>query len=189
MEPFCGQIGTFAFNYAPQDWAECDGSTLSVQQYQVLYAIVGCSFGGTPNQNFKVPDLRGQAIACVGTATNNQTAVYAQHVGHEYNSISPNNLPVHTHPVNAVNVAGDPVGALAPGGKMLAQGFYNSGIAKTRNVYAPYVQANAVPMNSAMVSAAGTANPPAASLLVDNRQPYLVLLNCISTYGNWPNRP
>lgn len=191
MDPFCGQIGTFAFNYAPMDWVECDGSSLSVQQYQVLFAIIGYTFGGTTGQSFKVPDLRGQAIGGVGTATTGDNLVYGQSVGHEKNVIAPNNLPAHTHPLNAVNVSGDVVGALAPAGKMLAQGFYNGGLpaAKPRNIYTPYVQANAVPMNAAMVSPAGTGSPTQAQLTVDNRQPYLPILFCICTAGNWPERP
>ncbi len=56
-EPFIGDIELFAFGYAPADWHLCDGTSLSVAQNQVLYALIGNRFGGD-NVNFNLPNLQ-----------------------------------------------------------------------------------------------------------------------------------
>lgn len=189
-EPFVGQIGTFAFTFAPQDWLSCDGSLVSLQQYQVLFAVIGNAFGGSYPNNFQLPDLRGFAISGPGAGDAGYTAVYARAVGHETNNITGANLPLHTHDFNALNVPGDPTGAPDAVGKLPAQGFYSAGLPATRgrNVYAAASATPAVNMAPTMVQPAGTTNPPASQTAVSNRQPYLPINLCICTYGNFPMR-
>lgn len=40
-EPFIGEIKMWAFDWAPQNWALCDGSLLPVQQYNALFFAAG----------------------------------------------------------------------------------------------------------------------------------------------------
>ena len=61
MEPFLGQIEHFAFNYAPPGWLACEGQLLSISQNDVLFALLGTTFGGDGRVNFALPDLRGKA--------------------------------------------------------------------------------------------------------------------------------
>lgn len=58
IDPFIGEIGTFAGDYAPMDWADCNGQSLLISQYQALYAIIGIMYGGDGKTTFCVPDLR-----------------------------------------------------------------------------------------------------------------------------------
>ncbi len=67
MEAFLGTILPWAGSYAPQGWVLCQGQLLSVSQYQALYAILGNTYGGTPNQTFGVPDLRGRVPLGAGS--------------------------------------------------------------------------------------------------------------------------
>ncbi|AEY64989.1 phage tail protein [Clostridium sp. BNL1100] len=55
--PFIGQIQLFALGFAPTDWQLCDGTIFQVAQNQALYSLIGNKFGGTPGQNFAVPNL------------------------------------------------------------------------------------------------------------------------------------
>lgn len=57
-DSFIGSIGTFAGDYAPDGWADCNGQSLPINQYQALYAIIGITYGGNGSTNFNVPDLR-----------------------------------------------------------------------------------------------------------------------------------
>ncbi|HVV44976.1 MAG TPA: tail fiber protein, partial [Bryobacteraceae bacterium] len=61
MDAFTGEIRIFGFNYAPVDWAFCDGSTIPVSQNQVLYSLLGNIYGGTYPNTFAVPNLKGVA--------------------------------------------------------------------------------------------------------------------------------
>lgn len=57
-EPAVGQICLVAFGYTPADWVECDGRSLKVSEYEVLYNLIGTNFGGDGSSVFNVPDLR-----------------------------------------------------------------------------------------------------------------------------------
>ena len=41
MEVFMGTIQPFAFNYAPNGWALCNGQTLGISQYNALFSLLG----------------------------------------------------------------------------------------------------------------------------------------------------
>ena len=58
VDPFIGEIGTFAGNFAPQNWQDCDGSSLPITQYQALFSLIGTYYGGDGQKTFMVPDLR-----------------------------------------------------------------------------------------------------------------------------------
>jgi hypothetical protein len=60
MEIYLGTIALFAANFDPVGWVECDGRTLSIQENQALYALVGTTYGGDGNRTFALPDLRKQ---------------------------------------------------------------------------------------------------------------------------------
>ena len=36
-----GSIMTFGFPFAPNGWAQCNGQTMNVSQYNALYALLG----------------------------------------------------------------------------------------------------------------------------------------------------
>jgi microcystin-dependent protein len=59
MDFYIGTILLFAFNYAPQGWFSCEGQTLSINEYQVLFALIGTTYGGNGTTNFMLPNLSG----------------------------------------------------------------------------------------------------------------------------------
>lgn len=60
MESFIGQIELFAFNFVPERWMLCDGRTLQIRQYQVVFALLGTTYGGDGQTNFALPNLVGK---------------------------------------------------------------------------------------------------------------------------------
>lgn len=62
MDPTLGEIDLFAFNFAPMYWLECAGQTLSISTYEVLYSLIGTTFGGNGTTNFCLPDLRSASL-------------------------------------------------------------------------------------------------------------------------------
>ena len=44
-EPFIGEIRMFAGNFAPRNWAFCDGQLLAVSQNDALFSLLGTQYG------------------------------------------------------------------------------------------------------------------------------------------------
>lgn len=60
MQPFLGQITLLPYNFAPMDWAPCQGQLMSINENQALFSLIGTSFGGDGETNFALADLRGK---------------------------------------------------------------------------------------------------------------------------------
>jgi microcystin-dependent protein len=66
-EPTIGEIAMFAGNFAPRNWALCDGQLLPINQNQALFSILGTTYGGDGRTTFALPDLRGRVPLHPGT--------------------------------------------------------------------------------------------------------------------------
>jgi microcystin-dependent protein len=66
QEGFIGEIRLFAGNFAPRNWALCDGQLLSISQYTALFSILGATYGGDGRTTFGLPDLRGRVAVHPG---------------------------------------------------------------------------------------------------------------------------
>lgn len=102
-EPFIGQIMPVAFDYAPVDWALCQGQELSIDQYQALFALLSNRFGGDGITTFHLPDLRGRVILGTGVPLQSQTNyVHASTGGNVATPLTEQNLPSHVHDASLV---------------------------------------------------------------------------------------
>jgi microcystin-dependent protein len=59
-EPFLGQIQLFPYNFAPSNWAFCDGQLLQIRQNTPLFALLGTTYGGDGVTTFALPNLTGK---------------------------------------------------------------------------------------------------------------------------------
>lgn len=164
VEPYIGEIRMFGGGKAPEGWALCDGTVLPISQYDALYALIGNSYGGDGMSTFALPDLRGRvpmhrASEPVGTS-GGAAAV----------TLTPANLPRHTHPMPALDGAGSSTSAK---GLVPARGanekFYTA-------------SANVQPMAAGTVSAAAGGGQPH-----DNMQPYFAINYIIALFGIFPS--
>ncbi len=57
MNPFIGTIDLFPFSYSPRGWAECNGQTLSIQEHEALYTLIGKTFGQDSETTFNLPKI------------------------------------------------------------------------------------------------------------------------------------
>lgn len=62
MDGTIGEIRMFAGNFAPRNWALCQGQILPITQYQALFSILGTQYGGDGRSTFSLPDLRYQSV-------------------------------------------------------------------------------------------------------------------------------
>jgi microcystin-dependent protein len=59
---FLGQVIAYAGAQAPAGWAYCDGSLLPIAANEMLFELIGTSYGGDGESNFALPDLRGLMV-------------------------------------------------------------------------------------------------------------------------------
>ena len=58
MVRLIGSITLFPYEYDPQGWARCDGRTISGEESETLFSLLGDTFGGNPNEfTFGLPNL------------------------------------------------------------------------------------------------------------------------------------
>lgn len=94
MEYFLGQILLVGFNYAPPNFALCQGQLLDMKNNEALFSLLGTQFGGDGKNNFALPDLRGQIP--LGPGQNNaspKTYFMGETGGSEKTALTLNNFP------------------------------------------------------------------------------------------------
>jgi len=144
-DQFIGEIRMFGGNFAPMDWALCNGQQLSISQNDVLYSLIGVTYGGDGVSYFNLPDMRGRVPVHKGTGTNLTPRPIGQKGGEENVTITETTMPSHTHPFNASKNAAN---SIAPSNtKVLGQ-------VTGANAPAIYTATNtsSVAMNSASVT-------------------------------------
>ncbi|QJC52512.1 phage tail protein [Paenibacillus albicereus] len=113
-DQYVGEIRIFAGHYAPQGWAFCDGQALSIAGNELLFALIGTTYGGDGVQTFSLPDLRGRLPVHAGRSAAGTSYVLGQMAGAESVTLTAAQLPAHTHTVQANGSASDgddPAGA------------------------------------------------------------------------------
>ena len=163
-QPYVGEIRMFGGNFAPAGWAFCDGSVLPISQYEVLFNLIGTTYGGDGQNTFALPDLRGRVPVHQGGGF-----VIAQMAGEESHTLTLNQIPAHTHPAQ---VTSGPGTTQSPVGEVWAQ--WSS---PQFSDQAPNAQ-----MNAAAVGNAGGSQPH------ENMVPYLVVNFIISLFGIFPSQ-
>jgi len=101
MEPsYVGAIWMFGGNFAPRGFAFCNGSLQSIAENEVLYVLLGTTYGGDGVQTFGLPDLRGRVALSQGQGPGLSNYVLGQMSGTEQVSLTANNMASHTHLLN-----------------------------------------------------------------------------------------
>lgn len=93
MEPFIGQIQAFGCNFAPRNWAFCNGQLLPINQYTALFSLLGTQYGGDGRTTFGLPDLRGRAAIHQGHGPGLSPYTMGQKGGSETTTLTAANLP------------------------------------------------------------------------------------------------
>lgn len=105
-EPYVGQIFSFGFTFAPRGWHFCDGSLLPISQYEVLYTLIGTTYGGDGQTTFGLPDLRGRTLLHQGQGGGLTNRVMGEMAGVENVTLIANQMPQHSHLIAASNAVG-----------------------------------------------------------------------------------
>jgi len=163
-QPFVGEIRMFAGNFAPVGWAFCQGQLMPISENEVLFQLIGTTYGGDGQSTFALPDFRGRVPI-------HQTSGFAigQQAGTETVTLTTNQIPAHSHTVLALTTAN----AAATSGNVYGGG---------NTSFNMFVAAPSAQMNSAMIVAGGGSQPH------DNNMPTVVVNFIISLFGIFPTQ-
>ena len=165
--PYVGEIRMFAGNFPPSGWAFCNGAQLAISENDVLFQLIGTTYGGDGETTFNLPDLQSRVPVHMGSGAG-QSFVIGQSGGEEQVTLTVQQIPVHSH----VPLCNSSVGA---------QSDPTNGIwAQTPN--APYVTAT-----PSLAMAASAIGPAGGSQPHDNMVPFLVINFIISLFGVFPS--
>jgi microcystin-dependent protein len=163
-QPFMGEIKIISWNFAPQNWAFCNGQLLPINQNQALFSLLGTTYGGNGQTTFALPDFRGRIPVHVGNGH-----LQGEAAGESSHTLIMSEMPTHPHGLQGTNNSGT---AIIPTGNVLGT---------TPNQI--YTQpASLTTLEPSSVSNFGGSQPH------ENRQPYLVLNFIIALLGIFPSR-
>ena len=175
-EPYVGEIRMFGFGTrgAPTGWQACDGSLLAISNFDVLFTLIGTTYGGDGQQTFAVPDLRGRLPVHQGTGPGLSTYLIGQRSGTETVTVLPTQMPAHTH---AAVVTNAPATSLTPGTTLLPGAVGNDTFYAT-----DLTGATAAAMSAQSTSLAGGSQPH------ENCMPTITVQYCLATEGIFPSQ-
>lgn len=101
-DPYAGTVCFMAGTFCPENYVAANGATLKINDYQMLYALFGTTFGGDGRTTFGVPDLRGRAAVGTGkpfpaNALSPGTVSLGIKLGAEAVALTQDQMPAHTH--------------------------------------------------------------------------------------------
>lgn len=179
MDPFVGEIRAVGFNYAPNNWALCQGQLLPISQNTALYSLLGITYGGDGRTTFGLPDLRGRLIVHPGQGAGLSRYTLGQVSGTENTTLLVTQLPVHTHALGsdlAVGATTTNGSTASPAGNVLALNTSMQRYSSTSDTL------------MATTSVTGTAAATGGSTAHSNIMPYLSLNYIIALAGIFPQR-
>ena len=178
---YIAEIFMFAGNFAPRNFALCQGQLLSIAQNTALFSLLGTNYGGNGQTTFGLPDLRGRLPVGTGQGPGLAGIDLGEVAGAPSTTLAVTNLPSHTHAVTGT--ASQPSSSAA-GNADSPNGAVPAGSATDEN-YAAAGSANGA-MAPAPVTA--TAGPSGGGQPFSNMQPYLGMNYVICTSGIFPSR-
>ena len=99
-----GTVNAFAGTVAPAGWLICNGDSYLTTVYNLLFDIIGTTYGDAGAGTFRVPDLAGRhPVGLLGIPSNNNnritsgTSTIGGVSGNPTSTITEANLPDHTH--------------------------------------------------------------------------------------------
>lgn len=168
-DPFVGEIRLFAGNFAPVNWALCNGQLMSIAQNTALFSLLGTQYGGNGQTTFALPDLRGRVPLHQGQGPGLSPRSIGEQAGAETVTLLASQIPSHSHALRASTAAAagsTPAGALL--GATSVNSYDNS--------------AAGVAMANGAIGTSGGSQPH------DNMAPTMALNYIIALFGVFPSR-
>jgi microcystin-dependent protein len=170
-QPYVGEIRMFAGNFAPNGWMFCEGQTLPISENEVLFQLIGTTYGGDGEETFNLPNLASRVPIHMGAGPDGTTYQLGEMAGTEQETLTVQQIPNHSHALtcstSTTNLESSPSG----------------------NVLAQSTSANMYIQDSPDGSLApGAVQPAGGSQPHENTQPFLCINFIISLFGIFPSQ-
>ena len=171
-QPYVGEIRMFAGNFAPNGWMCCEGQTLPISENDVLFQLIGTTYGGDGEETFNLPNLASRIPIHMGTGPDGTTYQIGEMAGTEQETLSVQQIPQHTHQLTATATQAS---GTQPAANLPAKA----------NVLATQTYGTDNPpdtLNNGVGGVAGGSQPH------ENTQPFLCINFIISLFGVFPSQ-
>jgi microcystin-dependent protein len=170
MTAYVGEVRMFAGNFPPNGWAFCDGQLLPISENDVLFQLIGTTYGGDGQSTFGLPNLQSRVPMHMGTGPDGITYQMSEAAGVESVTLNTQQIPAHSHAFTVSLNAGS---ASSPLGAMPAA-------SSSADLY---LESSASGLNFAnqAITPAGGSQPH------ENCQPFLCINFIISLFGVFPS--
>jgi microcystin-dependent protein len=168
-EPYVGEIRMFGGNFAPNGWMFCEGQPLPISENEVLFQLIGTTYGGDGEETFNLPNLASRVPIHMGTGPDGTTYQLGEMAGTEQETLTVQQIPSHSHAFIASTAAAttrDPVG--------------NTLATTSGDVYATVL--DPIGMSPQSIGPTGGSQPH------ENTQPFLCINFIISLFGVFPSQ-
>jgi len=169
-QPYVGEIRMFAGNFAPNGWMFCEGQPLPISENDVLFQLIGTTYGGDGEETFNLPNLASRVPMHMGTGPDGTTYQIGEMAGTEQETLSIQQIPNHNHAFLATDsnpTTRDTIPNFAP-----ARG---AGDAYVQNL-------DPVQFSPQAITPTGGSQPH------ENTQPFLCINFIISLFGIFPSQ-
>lgn len=171
--PYIGEIRMCGFNFAPVNWALCNGQTVNISDNPALYNLIGTTYGGNGQTNFLLPNLQSRVPVNQGQGNGLSFYAMGQVAGTESVTLTAQQNASHNHTLSASK---NIVTTNLPSGNLTGAGLSSPGVA---NFYTSSATSTGN-MLSNTVTNSGSSQPH------ENRMPLLCVTFIIALYGIYP---
>ena len=177
-QPYIGEIRAFGFNFAPVNWAFCNGQPMNISDNPTLFNVIGTTYGGNGTTTFNMPNLQGQVPMHWGNLAGFNTLI-GQVQGTTQVTLTQAQTPSHSH---TITVAALPAGGVVTRTAVPNSTSYISDSGPPDELYKDNTPAFTAQLAGNTLSQVGGSQPH------DNMQPYLAVNFCICLYGIYPSQ-
>jgi microcystin-dependent protein len=170
MAPYVGEIRMFAGNFAPNGWMFCEGQTLPISENDVLFTLIGTTYGGDGQETFNLPNLASRVPIHMGTGPSGTTYQIGEMAGTEQETLTTQQIPVHNH---AYLVSTSPSAQANTTGNVIGQ-------SASIDIF--------IQDTPSVNMAANALGPAGGSQPHENTQPFLCINFIISLFGVFPSQ-
>ena len=172
--PYLSQILMFGGNFAPVNYALCNGQTISISQNTALFTVLGTTYGGDGVNTFQLPNLQSCLPVSMGAGLGLSNYTIGQVGGTANVTLLQSTVPPHSHTFNVSTAAA----SSATVGNSLVPA------AASGTSYVTAANGNLTPqqMAASALSTSGQSLPHA------NLMPSLCITFAIALFGVFPTR-